>query len=164
MVIYTPIYLATRMNFSWGEIGSILGIMLLPFIFLQFPLGEIADRRFGEKEILVIGFIITAISTGALSFLAPGTSLLVWAAILFATRIGAAAIEIMTETYFFKKIESSDTSLISFFRYTKPLSFVIGAAGASAFLAFADMKYMFLTLGIIMLSGIYFAVMIEDTK
>ncbi|MFA6301485.1 MAG: MFS transporter [Candidatus Paceibacterota bacterium] len=164
MIIYMAIYLTGHMHFNWEEIGIIFGIMLLPFIFMQFPLGEIADRRFGEKEILVIGFIITAVSTGALSFLGAETSVLLWAAILFITRVGAAAIEIMTETYFFKQIEASDMSLISFFRHTRPLAFVIGAASASVFLAFADIRYLFLALGIIMLSGIYFALAIEDTR
>ncbi len=164
MVIYMPIYLATAMHFNWGEIGIIFSVMLLPFIFLEYPLGEIADHRFGEKEMLIIGFIIMAISTGAISFLTAETSVLVWATILFMTRVGAATVEIMTETYFFKQIEASDMSLISFFRHTRPLSFVIGAAGASAFLAVADMKYLFLTLGILMLSGIYFALKIVDTK
>ena len=164
MVIYLPLYLFKVMHFSWSEIGIIFGIMLLPFIFLQFPLGEIADKRFGEKEILLLGFVIIAVSTGALSFLGAETSIYIWATVLFITRIGAAAVEIMTETYFFKKIESSDTSLISFFRHTRPLSFIIGLAAASAFLMVADIRYLFLTLGIIMLSGIYFSLMIEDTK
>jgi len=164
MIIYTPLYLFNVMHFGWSEIGIIFGIMLLPFIFLQIPLGEIADRRFGEKEILILGFIITALSTGALSFLGAGTSIYLWSALLFTTRIGAAAIEIMTEAYFFKKIEASDTVLISFFRHTRPLSFIIGVAAASVFFMIVDMKYLFLVLGIILLSGIYFSIKIEDTK
>jgi len=163
MIIYMAIYLSEYMHFSMSEIGLIFGIMLLPFIFLQFPLGEIADRRFGEKEILVIGFIVIALSTAMLSFLGPRTSILIWASVLFMTRMGAAAIEIMTETYFFKKIEASDMSLISFFRHTRPLSFVIGTASASLYLAFFDIKYLFLVLAVIMLSGVYFAFKIEDT-
>jgi MFS family permease len=163
MIIYMAIYLTKFAHFSWEEIGIIFGIMLLPFIFLQFPLGEMADRRFGEKEMLVIGFIITALSTASLSFLNPQTSILIWASILFVTRVGAATIEIMTETYFFKQIEASDMGLISFFRHTRPLSFIIGTASASVFLLFVDTQYLFLALGVIMLSGIYFAMKIEDT-
>ena len=163
MIIYMAIYLTKFAHFSWEEIGIIFGIMLLPFIFLQFPLGEMADRRFGEKEMLIIGFIITALSTASLSFLNPQTSILIWASILFVTRVGAATIEIMTETYFFKQIEASDMGLISFFRHTRPLSFIIGTASASVFLLFVDTQYLFLALGVIMLSGIYFAMKIEDT-
>ncbi|MCK9351898.1 MAG: MFS transporter [Candidatus Paceibacterota bacterium] len=163
MIIYMAIYLSGYMHFKWEEIGLIFGIMLLPFIFLQFPLGEIADRRFGEKEILVIGFLVTAFSTASLSFLVQDTSILIWATILFITRVGAAAIEIMTETYFFKQIEASEMCLISFFRHTRPLSFITGTASASIFLYFFDIQYLFVTLGVIMLSGIYFALQIEDT-
>jgi MFS family permease len=163
MIIYMAIYLTKFMHFGWEEIGIIFGIMLLPFIFLQFPLGEMADRRFGEKEILIIGFIITALSTASLSFLNPQTSILIWAGILFVTRVGAATIEIMTETYFFKQIEAADMGLISFFRHTRPLSFIIGTASATIFLTVADIRYIWITLGIIMLSGIYFTMKIEDT-
>jgi MFS family permease len=163
MIIYMAIYLTKYLHFDWADISIIFGIMLLPFIFMQFPLGEVADRRFGEKEILIIGFIVTAVSTASLSFLQPQTSVLLWAAVLFVTRVGAAAIEIMTETYFFKQIQASDMSLISFFRHTRPLSFVIGTISASGFLLMIDMRYLFLTLGIIMLTGVYFSLKIEDT-
>ena len=163
MIIYTPIYLSEYMHFAWGEIGIIFGIMLLPFIFLKFPLGEMADKRYGEKEMLIIGFLITAFSTASLSFLGTGSTIFIWAILLFVTRVGAAAIEVMTETYFFKKIEASDMGLISLFRHTKPLAFVFGTISASAFLFLIDIKYLFLALGIIMLSGIYFALRIEDT-
>jgi MFS family permease len=163
MIIYMAIYLTKFMHFGWEEIGIIFGIMLLPFIFLQFPLGEMADRRFGEKEILIIGFIVTALSTASLSFLNPQTSILIWASILFITRVGAATIEIMTETYFFKQIEAADMGLISFFRHTRPLAFIIGTTSATIFLAFAHLQYIWLILGIIMLSGIYFTTKIEDT-
>lgn len=163
MIIYTPIYLHTRMGFEWSEIGWIFGIMLLPFVFFELPLGEIADKRLGEKEILAGGFFILGISTFALSFIDTGT-IVVWTVLLFFTRIGAAAVEIMSETYFFKKIDASDTNTLSFFRHNRPIAFVVGPLSAYIFLTFFDIQYLFLALGLFMLLGIRYALLIEDTK
>jgi MFS family permease len=162
MVIYMPIYLSTRMGFGWGEIGIIFAIMLLPFVLFELPLGEIADKHLGEKEILVFGFFILALSTFSLSFIETG-AVVVWATLLFFTRIGAAAVEIMSETYFFKKIDAGDTNTLSFFRRTSPFAFIAGPLTASFFLSFFDIQYLFLTLGIFMLLGIYYSLSIEDT-
>lgn len=163
MIIFMPVYLNTRIGFSWGEIGTIFGIMLLPFVFLEFPLGEIADKRLGEKEILVAGFFIMAISALSLSFIETNT-IVVWTVLLFFTRIGAAAVEVMSETYFFKKIDAGDTNTLSFFRHTRPIAFVAGPLTASVFLSFFDIQYLFLALGILMLFGIRYALLINDTK
>lgn len=163
MIIYAPVYLNTRMGFSWGEIGTIFGIMLLPFVLFELPLGEIADKRLGEKEILVAGFFVMALSTFSLSFIETGT-IVIWVILLFFTRVGAAAVEIMSETYFFKKIDASDANTLSFFRHTRPLAFVAGPIVASVFLSFFDIKYLFLILGLLMLCGIRYALLIEDTK
>lgn len=163
MIIYMPVYLNTRIGFSWTEIGTIFGIMLLPFVFLEIPLGNIADKKLGEKELLIAGFLIAALSTFSLSFIENDT-IVVWTILLFFTRIGAAAVEVMSETYFFKKIDASDTNTLSFFRHTRPIAFVIGPLSASVFLSFFDIKYLFLALGVLMIAGIHFALLIEDTK
>lgn len=163
MIIYMPVYLNTRIGFSWTEIGTIFGIMLLPFVFLEIPLGNIADKKLGEKELLVAGFLITALSTFSLSFIENDT-IVVWTVLLFFTRIGAAAVEVMSETYFFKKIDASDTNTLSFFRHTRPIAFVAGPLSAAIFLSFFDIKYLFLALGVLMLLGIRYALLIEDTK
>src|SRR3989344_20064 len=102
MVIYTPLYLHEHIGFSWMEIGGMFSIMLLPFAVLELPLGKLADTKFGEKEILSIGFVIMALSTSLITFI-DTKNLLIWTFILLSTRIGAAMVEVMSETYFFKK-------------------------------------------------------------
>ncbi|MBI5139883.1 MAG: MFS transporter [Candidatus Vogelbacteria bacterium] len=163
MTIYTPIYLNNNLGFSWSEIGTMFSLMLTPFVILQYPLGKIADRYLGEKEILTAGFIIMAVATGALSFITVN-SFWVWTGILFATRVGASAIEVMNETYFYKKVRPVDSDIMSFYRNAQPLAYIAGPALASVFLMFLDFKYIFLTLGIIMLGGVYFSLGIKDTK
>jgi len=162
MVIYMPIYLNQYIGFSWNQIGIIFSIMLSPFVFLEWPLGKLADTRWGEKEILIIGFIIMGISTILIPFLKPA-ELILWALLLFMTRIGASSIQIMSDTYFFKKEGVGDTEVISLFRGNAMLAWVIAPLLASIFLFIFPLKYLFLALAIIVLLGIYFASTIKDT-
>lgn len=163
MVIYTPLYLNRYLGFSWSTIGVIFTVMLLPFVLFEIPLGRLADKRWGEKEIVVAGFAILAITTAALSF-AAGATLFFWAYLLFLTRTGASAIEIGNETYFFKHVDSTDAHLISFYRMTRPIAYVVGPAIATLLLAGMDIRFLFVALGVIMLAGIPTALMLKDTK
>lgn len=163
MLIYTPIYLHEHIGFEWSQLGPMFTIMLLPFLLLQFPAGQLADTKWGEKELLSAGFIIMAIATGSLSFI-TSTSFIVWALALFATRVGASLIEIMTESYFFKKIDSTDTHILSIYRNNRSIAYIIAPILASVFLYFFDLKYIFLTLGLIMLLGLRYSLTLTDTK
>lgn len=163
MVIYSPIYLNKIVGFSWEEIGIILTIMLIPFPLIQYELGSLADRRFGEKEIMAIGFAIMGVSTIALGFLGSH-NVLVWALILFVTRVGAAAIEIMMETYFFKTVSARDTATLGMFRITRPVSNFIAPLITGFGLIFTTHAYLFVIIGVISLIGLYPALTIRDTK
>lgn len=163
MVIYMPLYLRDHIGLSWPEIGLAFTIMLLPFVLFELPLGKIADKWLGEKEILIGGIIILAISTIATTFLSLPNWIL-WAVILFLTRTGAASVEIMKETYLFKKIDGVDTGIISLSRINVPFSYLTGSIFASIILVFLDLKYIFLLLGLIMLVGLKFAWNLKDTK
>lgn len=162
MVIYTPIYLHERIGLEWNEIGIVFSVMLTAFVLLQLPLGKLADKYLGEKEILTAGFIIMAISTGLLTFI-DSRSLVFWTIALFLTRVGASAIEIMNDTYFFKKISPTDSDIISFYRNASPIAYIIGPTLAVLTLYFVDYKYLFLILCIITLSGVKFSLSIKDT-
>jgi len=162
MVIYTPIYLREHVGFEWSEIGIIFTIMLVPFVLLEAPLGKIADKYLGEKELLTLGFLIMAVATAYLSFI-NGGGLLVWALVLFMTRVGASMVEIMSETYFFKKIDGTDSNILSVFRMTGPVSYIVGPLVATIILSFIGIQYLFLVLGIIMLTGLYYSLALKDT-
>jgi hypothetical protein len=163
MVIYSPIYLHEYIGFSWERLGIMFTIMLLPFVLFEYPLGQLADKKYGEKEILTIGFIITAIATVSLYFYS-GVSFAIWAGILFMTRVGASAIEVMTETYFFKKIEANDSDILSFYRMVDPVSYIIGPLIGTFILAFASLPYIFLVIGLLLFVGIRFSTALVDTK
>ena len=165
MIIYTPIYLHSNLGFSWGDIGIIFGVMLLPFVLVQFPAGRLADSRLGEKELLSAGFIIMALATITMYFI-TGKSLLVWALILFGTRVGAAVVEVMCDTYFFKKVDNQNVNLIGFYRMASPLSYIIGSFLILIILNLfhSDIRNLFLVLGLLMLFGLRYSLAIKDTR
>ncbi len=163
MVVYLPLYLYNHIGLTWQEIGITFTIMLLPFVLFQLPLGKIADKWLGEKELLVLGFIIAGGSTIIATFL-NSLNWQVWAFLLFLNRTGAASIEIMKEAYLFKKISGKDTDIISLSRINNPLSYLLGPIFASLMLVFFDFKYIFLVLGLFTLLGVKYAWQLIDTK
>ncbi|MEQ1561091.1 MAG: MFS transporter [Nitrospira sp.] len=163
MVIYTPIYLEKYIGFSWHEIGLIFTIMLLPFVFFEVPVGELADMKYGEKEFLTIGFIIMGISTLIISFITTKDFWL-WAVILFVTRIGASVVEVSNESYFFKQVNKEKTDVISFFRVSRPVSFIVAPLLATLTFQFIPFQYIFIIIGSIMILGTHFSLALKDTK
>ncbi|MBI2109258.1 MAG: MFS transporter [Parcubacteria group bacterium] len=156
MVIYTPLYLNTYIGFSWSEIGVIFGIMLLPFVLFEMPMGYLADTRLGEKKIMIAGFCIMSFFTATLFFVNEA-SLFLWAALLFGTRIGASFVEITSESYFFKHIESRDTETLSVFRNSQLMASIVGPLVASLILVAFHMQYLFIILAFILLLGLWVA-------
>jgi MFS family permease len=154
MTIYCPIYLHETLGLGWESIGIILVIMLIPFPLIQYPLGKLADKKYGEKSMMIAGFTIMGVSTIMLA--AIGTpSIILWSIGLFVTRIGAAMSEIMLETYFFKTFSMRDTATLGMFRLTRPLSNFIAPIISMTGLLFVTDKYMFVIIGIISLAALY---------
>ncbi|MEK7140183.1 MAG: MFS transporter, partial [Patescibacteria group bacterium] len=161
MIIYTPIYLHTYMHFGWDQIGIIFSIMLLPFVILTYPFGKLSDK-IGEKKMLFVGFLISAFFTLLIPFMAE-SKLFWWAGILFMTRVGAATIEVMSESYFFKSIREEDDDEISFFRNTNALSYIVAPLVAIPILMFVpSFKYLFVVLSAILLAGAFLALRLRD--
>lgn len=163
MVIYTPIYLHENIGFAFSELGFMFFIMLLPFIFIEIPLGRLADKRWGEKEMLLLGFVLLVITTATLSFITTA-SIAIWTAALFATRIGAAFIDIMSESYFFKQVSGKHLNMVSFFRILYPLAYIVAPILASVFLLFYPLQFLFVALAAVMAVGIPAALALRDTR
>lgn len=162
-VVYVPLHLIQNLHMNWSDLGLIFSLMLLPFIILEIPAGIIADKYIGEKEMLFTGIIILMLST-FLFFYIESVSIVIWGTVLFISRIGAALIEAMKETYFFKIIDAEDVGYINIFRTTAPLGYIIGSIIAIVTLFFLPLQYLFLCLSILMISGLFFTASIKDTK
>lgn len=161
MVIYTPIYAHEIVGFSWGELSLIFAIALTPFVLLEWPAGELADRYWGEKEMMTSGFFLTGLALLAIPFLPKSFAL--WALVLFVSRVGAALIEIMTETYFFKKIGPQDTGLLSIYRLARPAGVILGSVVGVVSVAILPLSQLFFVVAIVVFFGLKESLFIEDT-
>lgn len=162
MVIYTPLYLV-HLGLSWREIGIIFTVMLLPFVLFEYLTGWLADKYLGEKEMLVIGFLIMG-AAEFMIFFTDNVSLAFWCLLLFFSRLGAALVEALRDTYFFKKVDYQDVGLINLFRSSWPIGYLIGPLLGTIILYFTELKSLYLILGIMMVLGVYFPMRLKDTK
>ncbi|MCX6794985.1 MAG: MFS transporter [Candidatus Falkowbacteria bacterium] len=162
-VIYVPLYLFQNLGMDWKALGPIFSVMLIPFIILEIPAGLIADKYIGEKEIMSIGFIILAIALFLFYYISVPNAW-IWMAVLFFSRVGAALVEAMRETYFFKTVSAEDVSYINIFRLTAPMAYIIGPGISILVFMFWPLNYLFLVMSIIMLFGLGFSLSLKDTK
>ncbi len=163
MVVYTPIYLNKHMGIPFSDIlGIIMPVALSPFVILPYIIGGIADKKLGEKEMLILGIVIISAGTMSLSFV-TSASVITWTVLLLITRIGASLIESMSDTYFFKHVNASESGLIAFYGNLRSIALIVGPIFASMLLLVADIRYMFLALGIIMFFGIKHGLALKDT-
>ena len=162
MIVYTPLYLLD-LGLSWQQIGVVFTIMLIPFVVLEYPIGFLADKKFGEKEMIIIGLALMGMSSASIFFI-HSISLIVWSSVLLATRIGAATVETLRDSYFYKKIDGRDVDLISFFRTTRAVAYMLATGVSAMLLAVASMKYVFLLVAGMVLIGLYPAIRLVDNK
>jgi MFS family permease len=162
-VIYVPLYLARDLHYSWDTIGLIIGAGLFAFVLFEYPIGLLADKKYGEKEMMALGFVILALSSAAISFMA-GASVVAWMFLMFMSRLGASLVEVTTESYFFKHITGKEINLISFFRLTRPLATLVGALVGSLALMFLPFNLIFIVMAFMMVGGIFSTLILTDTK
>jgi MFS family permease len=152
MIIYTPLYLL-ELGFSWVDIGKMFTVMLLPFVLFQYPAGYLADKKFEERNMIIFSLVIMAVSTAVIFFISS-KSVLLWALLLFCTRIGASLIEILRDSYFYKRIDCRDVDIINFFRSVRPMAYIIGLLIATPIVYFLHIRFVFPLISIGVLTGI----------
>ena len=128
-------------------------------------MGYLADKRFGEKELLISGLMILAVTT-FLCVIVTSHNPLVWVGILLVSRIGASCVETMAFTYYFKKIGPEDASLTALFTNMLGLAtLIVGGVGiAVAPLLTARPQLMFVILGCAILWSISYVLPMKDTR
>lgn len=162
---YTPIYLHTELGIPWNDLGWVFSIMLLPYVLIQYPAGLLADRVFGDKELMFAGFVIAGLSFATIGLFTASTPLIVIICVLFVSRIGAALIEGMTEGHFFRRMSEKDVNAISVFRGIWPLTELTAPIIGSAILIFGNFELFFiLTGGFIAVAGAVSAFLIKDFR
>jgi len=162
-VVYIPVYLHQNLGFDWSVLGIMFSIMLVPFIIFEIPAGWLADKYWGEKEIMGTGLAIIIIAL-FLFFVVREADPWLWGGLLFFSRVGASLVEAMRESYFFKIVSAKDVQYINFFRTTAPLGYLLGTILAIIIIYFYPLQYLFLFIALIMTSGFLFLHTIKDSK
>jgi hypothetical protein len=86
-------------------------------------------------------------------------------AILVASRTGAALVESMVESHFFRRVSDEDANVVSIFRMMRPGAALVAPLLASAILAGSSYFALFLSAGLaIALVGCASALIIKDVK
>lgn len=163
MIVFTPIYLIEHIGLTWTQFGIVMFFAQMAYVIFEYPIGIIADRYIGEKEMMGFGFLIIIISTSWMSFVSL-PNIWLWTIIMFIARVGASFVEVTTESYFFKKTKSSDAQVISFFRVTRPLAYVFGSIFGSLTLLYLPFNLIFIAFAIAMIPAMFLTTSINDTK
>jgi len=163
MIIYMPIYLHQYIGLPWSEIGFIFAFMLLPFVIFLPPLGILADKKLGEKEIMSTGLIIAGLAC-ILIATTTSTNPIIWGLLLFLSRVGISAVEGMKESFLFKHITPGDAGILSISRNTRPFAYIIAPIVASGFLFFFSFSGLFIFLGLVTWFGLRYSLVMVDTK
>lgn len=155
MIIYVPIYLHQEIGFSWPVLGAMFTVMLTPYLVLEIPFGILVDKQPSVvRWWLLAAFTLITVTVASMAFY-TGSSVVLWTLILLLGRIGASTIEIMSESYFFKKVHPEQTTSLEIFRDARPLAYIAGPIVASIFLSFYPMQFFFVFVAVVMATGIY---------
>lgn len=163
VIVYIPLYLHGQLGFSWSTLGLIFSFMLIPFILIEIPAGIIADKYIGEKELLFVGLAILTICL-FLFGISTSTNPFIWGLLLFLSRIGAALIEAMRESRFFKMVDASDVGYINFLRTSYPLGYLVGVSLGVSVLHWYNIPDLFIFISALFLFSFYFVYIIKDSK
>lgn len=163
--LYIPLYLHNVLNMPWQTLGWMFSIMLLPFVLLEYPAGWLADRKWGDQELLIGGFILMAAALVGLAFVGPDTIVLVILIILVMNRAGAALVEAMSEGHFFRRVSETDAATVSLFRMTRPVAALTAPVVGSLILSVSGYGTLFVVTGVLIgVIGVTAALRIRDIK
>lgn len=162
---FIPLYLHTILGMPWSELGVLLAISLVPFVLLEYPIGWIADRAWGDQELMAMGFLIIGSSFAAIAFVTTETPVLTLLITLVLTRVGAALAEATSESHFFRRVSEKDINSVGIFRMLRPFGSVTAPVVGSLFLLFSTYNIFFFVCGIaILIIGVGSALSIKDVR
>jgi len=70
----------------------------------------------------------------------------------------------MCDTYFFKNVKDKNLNLINLYRSVIPLAYIITPIVSTIFLFFVPLSNMFFILGLLMICGLRYSLVLKDTK
>ncbi|MDQ5957479.1 MAG: hypothetical protein QG614_454 [Patescibacteria group bacterium] len=166
MTIYAPLYLIANTNISIDQyVGVIMPFALIPFVLLPYQLGYLADKKYGEKEMMISGIVIIALTSLLFPFLNTNNIFFI-SLFLLISRVGATMLETMNYTYFYRKVSAEKVSLVVMFSNMSTMSYVAAPLLASIILQFSDGRtmYIFITFAILALLSLNTISRLKDTR
>lgn len=165
MSVYAGIYIVETIGIPLPTyLGVIMPFALIPFVILPYGMGKLADLRTGEKEFALLGLAIIGVCAISLAFI-TSTNPIFWGLVLFAARAGAATLEAMIFSYFFKRVERSDVGLVALFGSIRNIAFIFVPLVGSIFFMFSEsFKLLFILAGILILYSLVPLLKIKDTR
>lgn len=163
-VIYMPQKLIPLGIPLSSYLGLIIPIALTPFMFLPAFLGNLEDKMQDEKQVLLISFTLITLVMFMFGFV-NSSSIFLWGAIIFFSRVCASAIETSTSSYLFKKIDVKNTSVITLFGSAQPIAYFISPIlFGLVFYTTKNVNSVFIFAAFIMFYMLYLLSEISDTK
>ncbi|MBI5413593.1 MFS transporter [Candidatus Peregrinibacteria bacterium] len=127
-------------------IGMTKTLMGVPQSIFEFPIGRMADKETGERKIFMVGYILAAVFTLALGFT---TDLHYFITFFFIAATGTSFLEMTRDSYFFRQMSEKDIELVSVYRTSDTLPYLLGQVLAIAMLAIFPIKWWFIIGGLI---------------
>jgi hypothetical protein len=82
---------------------------------------------------------------------------------MFVIRVGASFVEVTTEVHFFKRTASSDAQIISFFRVSRPLAYIVGTVICILSLLYLPFNLLFIVIASLMIPAMFITFDIVDS-
>lgn len=144
-VVYIPFKMAEVGIELNTYLSVLLPIALIPFLFMPRLLGYIEDKMKNEKLFITIGIIGLLIILGVFA-LTNSNSIFIWAIILFISRVFSSMAETSINSYFFKKIDRSQTTIISIFASSSQIAYLLFSPILAFILVNTSLETVFLSI------------------
>lgn len=162
--LYAPLYLHTTLGIPWSSLGWMLAVAFIPLALFEYPAGMLADTKFGDRGLLAVGYVIAGISLACLALVHAGTSNVVLLLVLIGIYTGAAFIESMTESHFFRRVSAADAEAVSIFRMMRPLGALVAPIIGTLLLSAATYGDVFVISGFgILIAGVWCSNVLQST-
>lgn len=133
--------LMVKLNAGLAIIGMTKTLMGIPQSVFEYPIGVMADKETGERKIFVVGYLLAALFTMFLGFT---TDLKLFIVFFFIAAIGSSFLEMTRDSYFYRQVPEKEVELISVYRTSDALPYLIGQGFAALTLAFLPIELWFI--------------------
>jgi len=157
---FVPLLLTSH-GLAIGTLGIVYGLSALPWVLFEYPIGRLAGRGQNERLWIATGFALIVAALIGYSLLDSVTWLI---CSLFIGITGSSFIERTHVTAFFRHISEGDVEVISVWRTSTGLAYIISPLIAALLLNFVTLEFYYLLVAIISLMFIAVSLSLRPGK